>query len=60
MKSFDHYVFDQVEQADADNAPNDALYKRDGVWRRVRDMPDTHWFKQRWIERFGATWENDQ
>lgn len=32
MGSFDYYVNDQVAQARKDNAPEDAIYCRDGKW----------------------------
>lgn len=43
MGSRAYYIEAEQQQAHADGAPLDAIYKRDGVWRRFADVerPDT-------------------
>ena len=35
LGSFPSYINDQIEKARADNAPQTAIYERDGVWRTI-------------------------
>lgn len=46
IESYDYYIDDQVYEAYKDKAPEDALYKnRDGKWRCVSDLDETHPFR---------------
>lgn len=39
LLSYDYYINNQVWEADADNAPTDAIYKgQDGKWSLARDI----------------------
>jgi hypothetical protein len=38
MQSFPYYITQQQEQAAADNAPVDAIYKRDNEWHRLSEV----------------------
>ena len=38
MRSFEYYIRDQQELALQDNAPLDAIYKRDGKWRTYSEV----------------------
>lgn len=41
LGSYGYYIEDQVNQARKDNAPQDAIYKRDnGTWARLSDIKD--------------------
>lgn len=45
LSSFKYYIDAQQEKAADDNAPLDALYKREGVWVRVADLDPEHPFR---------------
>lgn len=46
MQSFDYYIDNQVVEAEADNAPTDAIYKTGDSWRTLRDLAEDHPFRQ--------------
>jgi hypothetical protein len=49
MRSFSYYIALKIEEAIADNAPADAIFKKDGVWICVSDLDEDHEFR-RWYE----------
>jgi hypothetical protein len=67
MGSFTYHIERQVEQARAEGAPQDAIYKdsKDGHWHRLGEVtnPDTRWHFKRHhpelIARF-TDWEKGE
>lgn len=58
MGSRQYYVFDQIMDAIVENAPLDAVYKKDdGTWATFREVtnPSTRKHITDWIDRYNKT-----
>lgn len=38
MGSFEYYINGEIQKAKDDNAPTDAIYKKDGVWATFSEI----------------------
>ena len=62
LGSFEYYIKDQQDLVAAEDAPLNAIYKRDGVWHTVDDVvnPETRRsFESRYDECRGPGFWND-
>lgn len=54
MQSFRYYIQSEQAKAAAQNAPLDAIYEREGVWKTVSGLKEGHEFRQHyanWMAR---------
>lgn len=59
MRSFPYYIENQCEEANEDNAPRLAIYKREGIWITLDNVtnPSTkHFFRMNYPELANEAW----
>lgn len=53
LGSYEYYITDEQRRAAAADAPLDALYERDGVWKCASQLGDEHRFHAMHADRLG-------